>query len=68
MPPEFYLEQLSDDVYRITYISTRVGLSGFVEGLLKGLGTRFERDVNILAKTKMPTDSGEEWVFEIQIT
>lgn len=67
VPPEFYLEKLGDNLYRITYVSVRAGLASFVEGLLLGLGDRFNCEIDIVSKKQVPADSGEEWKFDIKV-
>ena len=67
IPPEFRVEPVGDDVYRIHYISQRQGLSSFVVGLLHGLSQRFNHDMEIREQIPMPVDDGEYTVFEVLV-
>ena len=64
-PPEFCCEE-DEDHHTVIYRSTRAGLVPFVVGLLKGLATRFNCELNILSIKKITTEVGTE--AEINIT
>ena len=64
-PPEFYCEE-SEDHHTVIYRSSRAGLVPFVVGLLRGLATRFNCELNILSIKKITTEGGTE--AEINIT
>jgi guanylate cyclase soluble subunit beta len=65
-PPEFQVQDLDDNRYRIHYISEREGLTPFVVGLLKGLALRFACDLDILSEEQLEVDQGSHAVFEIR--
>ena len=67
VPPEFRVESLEGDRYRIHYISKREGLTPFVVGLLKGLATRFDSELEIHSQQALPMTSGEHTVFEVTV-
>ncbi|MEO1186428.1 MAG: heme NO-binding domain-containing protein, partial [Cyanobacteria bacterium J06636_27] len=46
-PPSFEAEELEDDTLNLQYHSTREGLAPMVVGLVKGLGKRFDTEVDI---------------------
>lgn len=47
-PPSFECSEMEEDSLKLHYHSTREGLSPMVMGLVKGLGTRFDTEVNII--------------------
>ncbi len=65
-PPEFQVEDLDDDRYRVHYVSEREGLTPFVVGLLKGLAVRFDCDLAIVDQQAVDVGQGEHTVFEIK--
>jgi guanylate cyclase soluble subunit beta len=67
IPPEFRVEAMGGDNYRIHYVSQREGLSCFVVGLLQGLAQRFEQKLEIREQRPMPVESGEHTVFEVWV-
>ena len=67
VPPEFFIEPIGESLYKINYLSTRAGLSPFVVGLLQGLGTRFDTEIDIQKAEQIECDSGEEWAFTVHI-
>ena len=67
VPPEFYVEE-DGAGFNIHYVSQRKGLTPFVVGLLKGLGTRFSTEVHILEQTEIAVEKGTHTVFKIEIT
>ena len=64
-PPEFCCEE-REGHHTVIYRSPREGLVPFVVGLLKGLATRFNCELNILGIEKIATERGTE--AEIKIT
>lgn len=67
VPPEFFVETV-DDKYLIHYVSQREGLTPFVVGILKGLGTRFNTDVKFLSQQTLVVEKGEHTVFEVEMS
>ena len=58
-PPSFSYDPIDDCSFRLSYFSKRNGLQPFVVGLLKGLGAKFSRtvDVTLLQKRTSPKTS-----------
>ena len=46
-PPEFEIKDIEESSLAVHYFSTRVGLTYFVYGLLKGIGKMFNQDIKI---------------------
>ena len=67
VPPEFRVESLEGGRHRIHYVSKRQGLTPFVVGLLKGLATRFDSEVEFNSQKALPVTLGEHTVFEVTI-
>jgi len=67
VPPEFRVESLEGGRHRIHYISKRQGLTPFVVGLLKGLATRFDSEVEFHSQNSLPVAAGEHTVFEVTV-
>lgn len=67
VPPHFQIESLDENRHRIHYISKRQGLTPFVVGLLKGLATRFDTELEIVTQEAVPVSSGEHTIFEVNI-
>lgn len=67
VPPEFFVEEL-EERYLIHYVSQREGLTPFVVGILKGLGTRFSTNVKFISQESRDVESGEHTVFEVELT
>ena len=63
VPPEFRVESLEDGRHRIHYVSTREGLTPFVVGLLKGLATHFDTDIDLHSVELQPVTQGTHTVF-----
>ena len=61
------MESLEGGRHRIHYISKRQGLTPFVVGLLKGLATRFDSELEFHSQQAMPVTSGEHTVFEVTV-
>jgi guanylate cyclase soluble subunit beta len=68
VPPEFRLESLGDDSYRMDYISSRLGLSHFVLGLLRGLAIHFNCQIEFLSIKPETVESGSHVVFTFRQT
>ena len=66
-PPEFEVEELGDQRYRIHYISVRKGLVPFVVGLLRGLSLRFTSELEIHSQEEVDVDEGTHAIFEISV-
>ena len=47
-PPAFEIQDGDGDDVKILYLSERVGLTPFVEGLLRGLADRFNQQMEII--------------------
>ncbi len=66
-PPTFDVEPQDDGTALVDYISTREGLTPFVEGLLDGIALRFGTTIEVLSITPVPVDSGEHTRFHLRI-
>ena len=66
-PPSFRLERLSENEAKLHYISSRQGLTPFVEGLLYGMAERFADTVDIVNTESLPVERGTHTVFTIKI-
>lgn len=66
-PPEFDIRTRDDGVVELTYVSQRVGLTPFVEGLITGLGKRFGETVVIHNIESIAVSSGEKSLFTLTI-
>ena len=62
-PPTFRLERHSENKAKLHYISTRQGLTPFVEGLLYGTAERFSVSLDIVDTESLPVGKGEHTVF-----
>jgi len=67
VPPQFQVESLGDNRYRIDYISKRQGLISFVVGLLKGLAMRFGSQLEIHSQEYEESEKGTHAVFEVTV-
>lgn len=65
-PPEFKVEQLDGNAYRLHYYSTRPGLTPFMQGLLEGLSELYETQSQIQC-TGSRADGLDHDIFEITI-
>ncbi len=65
-PPEFKVEEVSDNELILHYFSSRQGLTDFVRGLVNGLGKLFDTQVEI---TLTDSSHQEVWhdVFHVKI-
>lgn len=68
VPPEFRVEDLGGDRYRIHYISKREGLVPFVDGLLKGLAHRFGNEMEVLDLEQLDVEAGTHAVYQVSVT
>jgi guanylate cyclase soluble subunit beta len=67
VPPEFHLESLPDNRHRVHYISQREGLIHFVLGLLRGLASRFDTELEIHRVEPLDVASGTHAVVEVTV-
>jgi len=67
VPPEFTVETLEQGHYLIHYVSTREGLTPFVEGILEGLAMRFDSELHIHDIRFEDCNSGLHAVFEVYL-
>ena len=58
--PHFIVEDLDDDAIKVTYVSERVGLTPFFEGVLVGLSTRFSQPMTIQKVEFIAVEQGEK--------
>jgi hypothetical protein len=63
-PPEFFCTDLQENSLRLHYLSHRPGLTDFVVGLVRGLGTLFQTPTTV-ALTESKSAGAEHDVFEI---
>lgn len=68
VPPEFRVESLGDNRYRIHYVSQREGLVPFVDGLLKGLAQHFGDQLEILDLEQLDVAEGTHAVYQVSVT
>ena len=64
-PPNFKVREGSH--VAILYVSERVGLTPFVEGLLQGLAQRFNQSMEILKIDPQASDGGEKTLFTVRM-
>lgn len=57
-PPSFSCEEIDEQRLLVKYWSTRTGLAPMVTGLLKGLGSRFDLDVDVTVTHTGPRAEG----------
>lgn len=65
IPPRFIVSDLTDDTFVIKYISTQDGMSSLVEGMLIGLGFRFDIDVTV-ERLKHISEEVSKSIFKVQ--
>lgn len=63
-PPRISCEKLGPGKLRIEYRSEREGLSGFVVGLLRGLGKRFDLEVTVTHEYGRETHDHDAFIVE----
>lgn len=66
-PPSFLCEEIDQATFRLIYTSEREGLAMFVKGLLKGLGKKFEVNLEIAYKGQMKGEDNSH-LFIIKYT
>ena len=64
-PPSFECNHVEEDSLRLHYHSHREGLAPMVLGLVKGLGTRFDTEVEIM-QTQSKSDGAEHDEFLVK--
>jgi hypothetical protein len=64
-PPNFKVRAGEGGNVDILYVSERVGLTPFVEGLLQGLAQRFNQPMEILKIEPQASDAGEKTLFTV---
>ncbi len=64
-PPSFECNHVEEDSLRLHYHSHREGLAPMVVGLVKGLGTRFDTEVEIM-QTQSKSDGAEHDEFLVK--
>ncbi len=64
-PPSFECSDMEEDSLSLHYRSTREGLTPMIVGLVKGLGTRFETEVDI-TQTQNRDDGAEHDEFLVK--
>ena len=66
-PPSFIVDREAEDGISVLYLSERVGLTPFVEGLLNGLSAWFEESMEILDIRPEAVDVGEKSIFIVKM-
>jgi len=66
-PPNFKVEERNENNVDIFYVSERVGLTPFVEGLLHGMAQRFNQSMEILEIEPQAVDAGERTLFKVRM-
>lgn len=64
-PPSFWCTDVTDGSARLHYHSTRDGLAPMVVGLLRGLGTRFDTEVDVVHDRRREAGAAHD---EFQVT
>jgi Haem-NO-binding len=64
-PPSFECSEIEEDSLNLYYHSSREGLTPMIIGLVKGLGTRFDTDVDI-TQTQSRDDGAEHDEFLVK--
>lgn len=67
-PPRISCERLEPGKLRVEYHSEREGLSGFMIGLLRGLGKRFELEVTVVHEYGRDTHGHDGFIVEYPAT
>ncbi|NIB39712.1 guanylyl cyclase [Pseudomaricurvus alkylphenolicus] len=67
VPPEFEVEDVGENRYRIHYISQREGLVPFVVGLFNGLAKRFDCELLYHNKQSEDVAQGTHAIFEVSV-
>jgi len=66
-PPSFVVEGITETVFRLHYRSSRKGLESFVVGILKGLGQRFDTDIQIEVESREELEIGDHVTFQLEL-
>lgn len=66
-PPSFEIKKDGGEQVEILYLSERVGLTPFVEGLLHGLAARFNQEMAIIEIVPQPVARGEQTLFKLSM-
>ena len=66
-PPAFEVGDRSGNEVEILYLSERVGLTPFVEGLLRGLADRFNQEMEIVDIVPQQVSQGEQTLFKVRM-
>ena len=61
------MDREAEDGISVLYVSERVGLTPFVEGLLNGLSAWFEESMEILDIRPEAVDVGEKSIFIVKM-
>ena len=67
IPPQFQVEELGEDRYRVDYYSQRKSLTPFVTGLLQGLAEHYGDELNMISLTTEDDGEGTHSVYELKI-
>ena len=66
-PPAFEIQDGDGEDVKILYLSERVGLTPFVEGLLRGLADRFNQQMEIIDIAPQKVAKGEQTLFTVRM-
>ena len=66
-PPNFRVWEGDGKDVEILYLSERIGLTPFVEGLLQGLAQRFNQSMEIMGIEPQVAESGEKTLFKVRM-
>ncbi|MDA9580790.1 heme NO-binding domain-containing protein [Luminiphilus sp.] len=66
-PPNFRVREGDGKDVEILYLSERVGLTPFVEGLLQGLAQRFNQPMEIMGIEPQSVETGEKTLFKVRM-
>ena len=61
------VEGITETVFRLHYRSSRKGLESFVVGILKGLGQRFDTDIQIEVESREELEIGDHVTFQLEL-
>lgn len=64
--PQFECEELTEDLLRLHYRNSRIGLAPMVVGFVRALGERFDQPVNI-SREQCTEDGAEHDTFLVEI-
>ena len=66
-PPNFRVREGDGKDVEILYLSERIGLTPFVEGLLQGLAQRFNQSMEIMGIEPQSVETGEKTLFKVRM-